>query len=58
VLAAPPAGDYLRLREDVLRWGMDALPAPMPSVSTEPPLLSPADLLPRAQRTKMSIALP
>ncbi len=36
--AARAEGDYLRLRDAVLREGVDALPAPPSAVSAEPPL--------------------
>jgi hypothetical protein len=47
-----PGNEYLRLREGMLLWGMDALPAPMEGTSADS-LLTPADLL--AQKPPRSV---
>jgi hypothetical protein len=47
-----PENEYLRLREGMLLWGMDAWPAPVEGTSADSPL-TPADLL--AQKPPRSI---
>jgi hypothetical protein len=49
---ALPENEYLRLRDGMLRWGMDALPAPEACTSADTPLTA-ADLL--AQKPSRSV---
>jgi hypothetical protein len=52
-----PANEYLRLREEMLCWGMDALPAPVEGTSADSPL-TPADLLAQKPPRSVSSLLP
>jgi hypothetical protein len=52
-----PENEYLRLREEMLRWGMDALPAPEAGTSADSPL-SPADLLAQKPPRRVLLLLP
>jgi hypothetical protein len=52
-----PENEYLRLREAMLLWGMDALPAPKAGTPSDSPL-TPADLLAQKPSRRVLSLLP